>query len=373
MANLRLIPVLIAAGVFGLLAAVALPRALESGTLLAIEDDPVAISGRVLDKSFDAAAAQREIEEALRAGDVDLAQSFVALAVARNVPIDRRLAERVPAAKSPAATVVRTASHFTRGLITGEPDDAASLAGTALGDLFVFGDVRDAAVQGTRLARGEQADRLVLGLACVGLAITAGTYATAGIGAPARVGVSLVKAARKTGRISVRMAEWLSRTLREAIDQTAIRRLFAALATAKPAIAARAAREVVKVEKSDALVRLAGDVGRIQAKAGTRAALDGMRIAQGTHDVARLAKLAEKEGGRTRAILKFAGRSAIFLSVATFNLVSWLIWTALMLLCFASTLKSAAERITLRIVRRRRARRERALARQALASAAAQG
>ena len=46
------------------------------------------------------------------------------------------------------------AGSFTRGLITGEPDDLVSLAGTALGDLFVFGDIRDALREGTRLATG---------------------------------------------------------------------------------------------------------------------------------------------------------------------------------------------------------------------------
>ena len=55
---------------------------------------------------------------------------------------------------------------FGRGLLTGEPDDLVGLAGTALGDLFVFGDIRDAVREGSRLAKGEHADELVLGLAC---------------------------------------------------------------------------------------------------------------------------------------------------------------------------------------------------------------
>ena len=52
-----------------------------------------------------------------------------------------------------------------------------------------------------RLAHGQEADRLILGLAGVGIAITAGTYASMGTAAPARVGLSVVKAARKTGRL----------------------------------------------------------------------------------------------------------------------------------------------------------------------------
>ena len=51
---------------------------------------------------------------------------------------------------------------------------------------------------------GEPADELVLGLAGVGLAVTAGTYASLGAGAPGRIGLTVVKAARKTGRMSAR-------------------------------------------------------------------------------------------------------------------------------------------------------------------------
>ena len=67
-----------------------------------------------------------------------------------------------------------------------EPDDVVGLAGTVLGDLFVFGDIRDALREGGRYVSGQQADELLLGLACVGIAITAGTYASLGAAAPAR-------------------------------------------------------------------------------------------------------------------------------------------------------------------------------------------
>ncbi len=54
----------------------------------------------------------------------------------------------------------------------------AGLAGTAPGDLFVFGDIRDAAREGSRYVSGQNYDQLILGLSVVGIAITAGTYAT---------------------------------------------------------------------------------------------------------------------------------------------------------------------------------------------------
>ena len=74
---------------------------------------------------------------------------------------------------------------------------------------------------------------------------------------------------------------------------------------------------------------MVGDVGRVQSKAGTQAALDGLKIAQGPRDVARIARLADVKGNRTRAILKMFGRGALFLAASAFNLAWWILWARL--------------------------------------------
>jgi len=339
-----------------------LPRGFEADQLLSEQDDPVALADRAIARSFDASVAAREINAALAADDADLAQSFLELARDRNVPVDAALAAKVERASADAASVQRSVESFTRGLITGEPDDLVGFAGTALGDLFVFGDIRDAVREGGRLASGQQADQLILGLACVGLAVTAGTYFTAGAGVPARVGLTVAKAAQKTGRMSGRMTAWLSRSLRETIDWPALRRAVGSANLAEPAVAIRAAREAVKVEKAQNIMRLAGDVGRVQSKAGTRAALDGLKLAEGPRDMSRIARLAAAKGGKTRAILKVAGRSAIMLTMGAFNLAMWMFWALLTLFGFVSSLKRMTERTTERYCARRKLRlaRERA-------------
>jgi hypothetical protein len=340
---------------------------------MSLQDDPVALADHRLDLSFDAPVARREIEAALGAGDTDLATSFLDLARDRNVAVDSGLAQRVAAAKAEAASASHTIGSFAQGLVTGEPADMAGLAGTAVGDLFVFGDIRDAVREGTRLATGQPTDELILGLACAGLAITAGTYATAGAGAPVRLGLSLAKAARATGRMSAHMAEWVGRSLREVLDWGALGRVIGGTSVTGPVVAVRAAREAVKVEKTTELFRLAGDVGRVQAKAGTQAALDGLKLAEGPKDMSRIAQLAEKYGGKTRAVLKLGGRAAIMLTVGAFNLFSWMVAAVMTLFGFCASCKRTAERVTERLIRRRKARaarRQLALAATALAAAA---
>jgi len=340
----RIGPALVAVALLAAAAAYVVPRAADALDAL---DDPSRVADHAMGDKFDATVVQREIEGALAANDADLAQSFADLAADRHVALDPSLVEKVKAATAEAATTRHKAQSFARGFITGEPDDMAALAGTTLGDLFVFGDIRDALREGTRLAMGQKADELVLGLASAGIAITAASYVTFGAAAPARAGLTLMKVARKTGSLGNELAGSLGRMVRQA-------------GFSEPAVAARVGRDAVKVERAGGLLNFARDVGRVEKAAGGRAAFDGLKIAKEPGDMTRVAKLAEKEGSRTRAILKIAGRGAIMLVALAFDASVWFLGAVFALLGFVSALKSATERVALRFFRRRREKRRRA-------------
>jgi hypothetical protein len=340
----RIGPALVAVALLAAAAAYVVPRAAD---VLDALDDPSRVADHAMGDKFDAKVVQREIGGALAANDADLAQSFADLAADRHVALDPSLVEKVKAATAEAATTRHKAQSFARGFITGEPDDMAALAGTTIGDLFVFGDIRDALREGTRLAMGQKADELVLGLASAGIAITAAAYVTFGAAAPARAGLTLMKVARKTGSLGNELAGSLGRMVRQA-------------GFSEPAVAARVGRDAVKVERAGGLLNFARDVGRVEKAAGGRAAFDGLKIAKEPGDMTRVARLAEKEGSRTRAILKIAGRGAIMLAAFAFDASVWFLGAVFALLGFVSALKSATERVALQFFRRRREKRRRA-------------
>jgi hypothetical protein len=359
--RVRLLPALLACALLAAGACYAVPRGFEAQHLLAIEDDPAQIAERELDQKFNAAVAKREIDAALAADDADLAQSFIDLSKSRGVALEPEQIARVDAAVAKANSTQQAMGSFAQGLVTGEPKDLTGLAGTVTGDLLVFGDIRDAVREGGRWIAGEKVDELVLGLACVGLAITAATYATSGIAAPARVGVSVAKFARKTGRLSSELATTIGRSLRSVVDWPKLRTALASISITEPTLAVRAARDAVKVERAGGLMHLVRDVGRVQGKAGTQAALDGLKIAESPREMSRVARLAESAGSHTRAILKVAGRGAIMLTFAAIDLGIWIAGAALTLLGFVMSLKSTTERVTQRVIDRRKSRRLSAL------------
>ncbi|HKS20711.1 MAG TPA: hypothetical protein VJS63_16025 [Bradyrhizobium sp.] len=344
------------------------PHARDAYAVLAAQHDPAELSGAQLNSALrnNPALVQENIEAALAAGDADLAGSFAELARANNVALDDGLSKRVDDAVKEEKSTAAFAKRFAVGLVTGNSEDFASLSGTVAGDLFVFGDIRDVVREGKHLAMGEDTDHLILGLATAGLAVTAATYVSVGGAAPVRAGLSLVKDARKVGRIGEGLTKWAGRSAREVVDAPLLQQAVATGSVMRPGRTVTAIKAAFRAEKAGALVRLAKDVGRVGEKAGTRGALDALRIAEGPKDVARAARLAESRGGQTRAILKLLGRGALLLAAGAFNLSLWLFGALLTLFGFLSSIKATTERLTYAWLRRTKARR---LRRQVAAAA----
>jgi hypothetical protein len=364
--------------------ALAWPRARDAGAILAAQDDPTALSDARINSALrndDAAVTRnmvaRNIEAALAASDTDLASSFVDLARDKNIAVSDELAARVRDAVTEANSTSHLAKSFASGLITGTVNDGASMTGTVAGDLFVFGDIRDVVREGKHLATGEETDRLVLGLAAAGLAVTAATYVSVGGAAPVRAGLTLVKDARKVGRLGEGLTLWAGRSARDVVDTPMLENAIESASVLRPSESVRAIKAAFRPEQAGGLVRLAKDVGRVGEKAGTRGALDALAVAEGPKDVARAARLAESKGSQTRAILKMLGRGALLLAAGAFDLTLWLFGALLALFGLLSSIKATTERMTqswLDRKKRRRLQKQMAAAAQpALVSAAAHG
>lgn len=357
------------------------PHAREAGAILAAQDDPAALSDIHINSALrsNQTLVADHIEAALAEGDSDLANSFVELARDKGIAVSDDLSKRVSDAVTDAGSASHFAKRFATGLVTGNADDVASLSGTVAGDLFVFGDIRDVVREGKHLATGEEVDRLVLGLATIGLVVTAATYVSVGGMGPVRAGLSMVKDARKVGRLGEGLTQWAGRSAREVVDAPVLQQAVAKGSVLRPGETISAIKAAFRAEKAGALVRLAKDIGRVGEKAGTRGALDTLRIAQGPKDVARAARLAESKGGQTRAILKVLGRGALLLATGAFNLTMWVFGALLALFGFLSSIKATTERATEAWLRRSKARRLRKRAAAelssgpALAGAVAQG
>ncbi len=338
---------------------VTLPHAREAAEVFSAQDDPAALSDiqmrRLIARGYGSADITGAIDDALKADDADLARSYLDVAMAHGITVPDGLAARVDDAVAAETSPARIATRFATGFVTGQADDAASLTGTVAGDLFVFGDVRDVIREGKHLVAGEEADHLILGLAATGLAVTAATYVSVGGAAPVRTGLSLVKDARKIGRLGEGLSAWVARSARGVVDAPALRNAMTTASVTRPAQTVDAVKAAFKVEKAGGLVRLGKDAGRLSGKLGVRGTFDALKIAESPKDVTRAVRLAESKGSQTRALFKILGRGAILLAAGTFQLAWWLFGALMALVSFVIWIKATTERLTQAVLDRRKA------------------
>lgn len=318
----RLIVVLVVAA--GLVASgrEILPAAAVAWSWIAAADDPVALARLELGETLTAERVASEIDAAVAADDLDLARSFVALAGARGLVVD---ADRLAAIRAlEAEQGWKAAKSFARGALVGDADGLSGVAGALTADVVGIGDVRDLVREGWHAARGEPVDELLVGLSAVGLAVTGATWVLAGTPAPVRAGLTLVKGARRAGRLSAPLAASIGASVRAAVDLPALQRAMGAVGKLDITAARTAAKAAVRTDRLGPLVDMGEDAATLYRRGGLGAVDQTLALARNGDEVRRAAKLAEAFGDGTRATLKVLGRSAIVLSRGLAHLVGWL-------------------------------------------------
>ncbi|MGE3245952.1 MAG: hypothetical protein AB7J19_06435 [Beijerinckiaceae bacterium] len=314
------------------------PRGADAWPRLMARDDPAALTALGLKDSLTPAHLVAEMRAALDAGDIDLAQSFAKLAEQERMAVPPDLSARLETQTSTAASALRGVRDFIGGARSGTADSGAGLAGVVASDLTGVGDVRDLVSEGRKMARGEEPDRLVLGLATAGLAITGATIVSLGAAMPARAGATAIKTAAKTGRLSRPLAARIGRLVGEAVDPKAATAAASAAARFELVAARQAAQQAVRPAALKRLGTIASDVAMIGRRGGVRTAQEALAVSRSGAELGRVARLAEVRGGATRAVLKVLGRGAIVLTSGALILAGWVfsavtwLWLALLVM-----------------------------------------
>jgi hypothetical protein len=142
------------------------------------------------------------------------------------------------------------------GALSGQGDSLEGILGAMAADFFVFGDLRDLVIQGGKQMLDGDSDEVVLLLSVVGVVTTL---------APEVDWVpSILKVARKTGAMSVRMADYL--------------------------------KSAIKGKRVAELEKVFGDVEKISKKASPGGAMRLMRLADEPKDLEMLAGFVERQG-----------------------------------------------------------------------------
>jgi hypothetical protein len=297
------------------------PEGWRHWQLLGAADDPVALSELRLSDVTSAERIKAEIDAALAARDTALAESFVALATQRGLPVTAEQRQQLAALNDGA--LGQAVADFGHGFVAGDREGGAAFAGALTGDLVGFGDLRDLAGEGRKWLDGQSTDATVLALAATGLALSAATWMSLGSVLPARNGLSAVKSASKAKLLSPALAGSLSRAAVQAVDRPALSASIAAAGRLDLVAARSAAGGILRPAAMARLTALGQDAGTLYVRTGQRGVRQVLAVADDAADIRRAATLAATKGTTFRATLKLLGRGALVLGALSLTAMGW--------------------------------------------------
>ncbi len=254
-------------------------------------------------------------------------------------------------------------ADFLEGFVTGRGDSVAGLGGAITGDLTVYGDVRDIAIEGGKMLAGEEYSELILGLSAVGIAATAGTVATGGGGMVVKAGLSVFKFAKRAGHMTAAFAARLTRLADDAVDMPAFKRFLREVNLTDPDASWTALSKYARGVRGARIFEVMGKMEDIRAAVGTTEALRILKRVNTLEELDDLHGLAKVAGKRTRGVMMLTGKASLRAIKYTANLVQifieyvWalIVWVATLLAAIAFRVVAGAFHL-IRAIRRRRNR-----------------
>jgi len=268
---------------------------------------------------------------ALEEGNQDDAEMYAEIAAYMGRDLAPPTQEALTASQTTTAVVLRNTGNFFEGFITGEGSDNAAFAGAVTSDLTVIGDIRDIGTEGSKLVAGEEYSEIILGLSVVGLAVTAGTVASGGTALPARVGVSLLKVAKKAGTLTRSFTRELGQLVSRAVDFPALRRTLSDVSLSNPNATRRAIGTYTDSVKSAELVPVLARMDDMRTAVGPAESVRLMKHVRNTRDLENVAEMSTTLGVKTRGIIALTGKTSLRGFKGAINLLRWAfewIWAA---------------------------------------------
>ena len=339
---------------------------LSPSVIVAVKAARLAAEGAVAELRLQSIPPERyatEIEKALDANDGPLARSLAALAADRKIDVPPELTQRI--ADLPGIDIGYALAESWNCIANGDFETEAGFACVVATDMTGVGDVRDLLGEGGKFISGQPLDYFTLGIATVGLGLTAATYSSLGSALPLRMGTSFVKAMHRLGKLPPRLIAQMARALERGINRPALDEALALAGSMRLAELQRPLSRLFNPRSVRLVTNLADDFGTIAKAGGVRAMKVSLEAADTSRDVTRLARVADRFGDRFLGVMKLVGRGVLRIGDLLLGIVGWLIGAALwvwgMLGFTLRTAHRGSRAVTRHLGRRAAARRQRRL------------
>jgi len=265
---------------------------------------------RLMTTTISAQVLHKEIIASISAGRFDDARMYIDIAKQNGYSLYyNQYQQQLQAQDTKGRRIKDNVGNFFNGFVSGKGSTGAGVAGAITSDFTVVGDVRDLHGEYKHYQANEPVDELVATLSGAGIGLTAITIGSAGTAAPAKAGVSLVKLAKKTRRLSAPFQKQLLRLAGNVFDWSGFIKVAKSRKGMKNII--RAAKTAFHPNAIKPLEKIAGQVSGIRKASSVADTLHLLKYVETTDDLRHLEKVTLKHGTKTKGYLKLLGKGML--------------------------------------------------------------
>jgi len=262
---------------------------------------------QALENNITSGYLDRHITDAIAKENFDDVKMYTQLATFLEIPLSSDTQEQISEHNGTVETTLRKLKAFGLGFLKGDAQSVAGMSGSIVSDMTLYGDLRDLKKEGTLYLDDKPYDVFILNISMIGVGLSASQLLSAGASTPLKVGASVLKVAKKTGKITKPFAKVLSKRLSKTVDtkllkQLEFKNIFKLKSTAKT------------IEKSIDLVPvkvLFKDVNVIKNHTSLTDTISLMKYIDSPKELKAIGKISSKFGKNTKAVMKVLGKGAL--------------------------------------------------------------
>lgn len=216
----------------------------------------------------------------------------------------------------------RNTKAFTSGFIDGESSSMVEMSGSIASDLTLYGDFRDLKKEGTKYVDDKPYDAFILNISLVGIGLSASQLLSAGITTPLKVGASVIKVAKKSGKLTKPFTKVLSKKLSKTIDTKLLKTLeFNSLFKLDKTTKTIAKSIDIKPVKS-----LFNDVNLIKKNTSIVDTITLMKYVDTPRDLKAIGKISSTYKANTKGVMRVLGKGALRAGKSVIKFTTLLLW-----------------------------------------------
>ena len=250
-----------------------------------------------LRQKVDTAYIESHITTALNQKNFDDIKMYQNLAKMLDINISKRTRQTIAQENSLGKKMWRNIKAFGSGFLSGHSDSAAGLGGSIASDMTLYGDLRDIKSEGTKYRNGEDYDAFVLKISFIGVGLSATQLLSVGATTPLKIGASLMKVAKKSGKLTKPFTKIIATRLSKTIDPKILKTLDA--------------KAIAKNMNLAPVEGLFKEINGIKKQTSTVDTLALLKYVDNTNDLRKIGKLSKTYKTNTKGVMKVLGKRAL--------------------------------------------------------------